>query len=75
MFSVGYEADRADLAAHGTGVDGLLSVGRNGEFDHILMEDIYWRTTRRIRRWLGVDGSGGVAEGAVRTAAGIDGEV
>jgi len=33
-----------------TGVQGLVSVGRNGEFDHLLMEDVYWRTVRRIRR-------------------------
>ena len=32
-----------------TGVDGLLSVGRNGEFAHLLMEDVYWRTLRKMR--------------------------
>lgn len=31
-----------------TGVRGLHSVGRNGEFAHILMEDVYLRTMRRI---------------------------
>lgn len=31
-----------------TGVEGLYSVGRNGEFAHILMEDVYWRTKRRM---------------------------
>lgn len=72
VFSIDYEADRADLAAHGTGVEGLLSVGRNGEFDHILMEDIYWRTTRRIRQWLAVDGSGDVTEGAVPGTGGVE---
>lgn len=30
-----------------TGVDGLYSIGRNGEFAHILMEDVYWRTLKR----------------------------
>jgi len=25
-------------------VAGLYSIGRNGEFAHILMEDVYWRT-------------------------------
>lgn len=65
VFSVDYEADRADLAANGTGVHGLLSVGRNGEFDHILMEDIYWRTTRRVRQWVADDPSG-VAEEATQ---------
>ncbi len=52
VFSIDYEDARADLAAHGTGVDGLLSVGRNGEFDHILMEDIYWRTKARVQHWV-----------------------
>ena len=31
-------------------VDGLYSVGRNGEFAHILMEDVYWRTLRQVHR-------------------------
>jgi protoporphyrinogen oxidase len=31
-----------------TGVDGLYSIGRNGEFAHILMEDVYWRTLRKM---------------------------
>jgi len=52
VFSLDYEEARADLAANGTGVEGLLSVGRNGEFDHILMEDIYWRTKAKIQRWV-----------------------
>lgn len=49
VFLASYEEDRRRLAT-GTGVDGLLSVGRNGEFDHILMEDVYWRTVERIDR-------------------------
>ena len=32
----------------GTGVTGLYSVGRNGEFAHILMEDVFWRTRRKL---------------------------
>lgn len=44
-----YEADRLRFQRD-TGVSGLVSVGRNGEFDHLLMEDVYWRTVRRIRR-------------------------
>ena len=48
VFSLDYEQDRATLASHGTGVHGLHSVGRNGEFDHILMEDTFWRLRRRI---------------------------
>ena len=43
-----YEAERVALT-HATGVDGLYSIGRNGEFAHILMEDVYWRTLRRTR--------------------------
>ena len=48
MFALDYEHDRAALATHGTGVRGLHSVGRNGEYDHILMEDTFWRLRRRI---------------------------
>jgi hypothetical protein len=47
-----YEADRRDLSTRGTGIENLLSIGRNGEFAHILMEDVYWRTRRRIHAWL-----------------------
>jgi protoporphyrinogen/coproporphyrinogen III oxidase len=32
-----------------TGIDRLYSVGRNGEFAHILMEDVFWRTRRKMR--------------------------
>ena len=35
-----------------TGVGGLYSIGRNGEFAHILMEDVYWRARRAVRRAL-----------------------
>ncbi len=41
-----YEREREQFAVS-TGVDGLYSVGRNGEFAHILMEDVYWRTLAR----------------------------
>lgn len=43
-----YESERFALEA-GLPVEGLYSVGRNGEFAHILMEDIYWRTLQRMR--------------------------
>ena len=46
-----YEACRVEFTRD-TGVDGLLSIGRNGEFAHILMEDVYWRTTSRLHRWV-----------------------
>ncbi len=41
-----YEEERKNLS-RSTGVRGLHSVGRNGEFAHILMEDVYLRTMRR----------------------------
>ena len=47
IFRLDYEADRLRFK-QGTGIDGLISVGRNGEFDHILMEDVYWRTRRKV---------------------------
>lgn len=31
-----------------TGVDNLLSIGRNGEFSHIFMEDVYFRTREKV---------------------------
>jgi protoporphyrinogen/coproporphyrinogen III oxidase len=42
-----YEADRLRFR-RSTGVRGLYSIGRNGEFAHILMEDVYWRTLARM---------------------------
>lgn len=41
-----YEAERLRFR-QSTGVKGLHSVGRNGEFAHILMEDVYHRTMQR----------------------------
>ena len=35
-----------------TNVENLLSIGRNGEFAHIFMEDVYWRTRKKVRRLL-----------------------
>ena len=40
-----YERERRALES-GTGVAGLHTIGRNGEFAHILLEDLYWRTLR-----------------------------
>jgi protoporphyrinogen oxidase len=51
IFRTSYEPERQALA-EGTGIEGLMSVGRNGEFDHILMEDIYWRTREQVQRWM-----------------------
>ena len=36
----------------GTGIRGLLSVGRSGRFRHDLMEDVHWRTTALVTDWL-----------------------
>jgi oxygen-dependent protoporphyrinogen oxidase len=43
IYDIEYEAIRQKFA-QGTGIKGLISVGRNGEFAHILMEDVFWRT-------------------------------
>ena len=42
-----YESDRLKLE-QGTNIQGLISIGRNGEFAHLLMEDVYWRTKRQV---------------------------
>ena len=39
----------ARLTVHAHGIRGLASVGRNAEFGHLLMEDVYWRTLRTVR--------------------------
>ncbi len=43
-----YEAERQNFA-EGTGVENLYSVGRNGEFSHIFMEDVHHRTRAKMR--------------------------
>ncbi|MCI0677550.1 MAG: FAD-dependent oxidoreductase [Actinobacteria bacterium] len=48
LFLNEYEADRRRFS-RGTGISGLYSIGRNGEFAHILMEDVYWRTKAKVR--------------------------
>jgi oxygen-dependent protoporphyrinogen oxidase len=49
VFRLDYEVERRRLA-EGLPIAGLHSVGRNGEFLHILMEDVYWRTTEHANR-------------------------
>jgi protoporphyrinogen oxidase len=51
VYRLDYEDDRQSFECS-TGVEGLYSVGRNGEFAHILMEDVYWRTRRKMRQLL-----------------------
>ena len=48
---------------------GCYSIGRNGEFAHILMEDVYWRTLRRMERVM-VDGVGRVIDVSHANASG-----
>ena len=43
-----YEQERREFA-QSTNVENLLSVGRNGEFMHIFMEDVYWRTRKKVQ--------------------------
>lgn len=42
-----YEAERREFA-EGTGIENLYSVGRNGEFMHIFMEDVHRRTEKKM---------------------------
>ena len=42
-----YERERKQFEKS-TNIPNLLSVGRNGEFSHIFMEDVYWRTRRKV---------------------------
>ena len=51
VFLAAYEEERRRLQ-RSTGVEGLYSIGRNGEFAHILLEDVYWRTERRVQELL-----------------------
>ncbi|HSV10968.1 MAG TPA: FAD-dependent oxidoreductase [Hanamia sp.] len=41
-----YEAERRQFE-NSTKIENLLSIGRNGEFAHRFMEDIYWRTREK----------------------------
>jgi protoporphyrinogen/coproporphyrinogen III oxidase len=44
-----YEDVRLQLG-QSVGIDGLYPIGRNGEFSHALMEDVYWRTQNKMRQ-------------------------
>ena len=43
-----YETARRNFE-RSTNIENLLSIGRNGEFAHIFMEDVYWRTRKKVR--------------------------
>lgn len=49
VFLNAYEQDRLALERTSP-IAGLFSIGRNGEFAHILMEDVYWRTLAKMRQ-------------------------
>jgi protoporphyrinogen oxidase len=66
IFALDYEDRRQRLQRQGTGIEGLFSIGRNGEFDHLLMEDIYWRTIRLVERLVATQD-----DAAVPTARGV----
>jgi protoporphyrinogen oxidase len=48
VFLSEYEPARKDFE-QSTNIENLLSIGRNGEFAHIFMEDVYWRTRKKMR--------------------------
>lgn len=43
-----YEQERQDFE-RSTKIENLLSIGRNGEFAHRFMEDVYWRTRKKVQ--------------------------
>jgi oxygen-dependent protoporphyrinogen oxidase len=43
-----YEPQRQNFEQT-TNIDNLLSIGRNGEFSHMFMEDVYWRTLKKVQ--------------------------
>lgn len=47
IFLSEYEQDRKNFQ-QSTNIKNLLSVGRNGEFSHMFMEDVYWRTRKKV---------------------------
>lgn len=47
VFALRTEPARQAVSTHG--IRGLVSAGRNAEFGHLLMEDVYWRTLRAVR--------------------------
>jgi protoporphyrinogen oxidase len=42
-----YEKERQEFE-ESTKIKNLLSIGRNGEFAHRFMEDVYWRTRKKV---------------------------
>lgn len=46
-----YEKERQDFEKS-THIPNLMSIGRNGEFAHRFMEDVYWRTRKKVQSLL-----------------------
>jgi protoporphyrinogen/coproporphyrinogen III oxidase len=68
VFLNAYEEERLALES-ALPVAGLYSIGRNGEFAHILMEDVYWRTLAKLPRILAfLDGHAADAHARCREA-------
>lgn len=51
VFLNAYEKERQAFEKS-TNIANLLSVGRNGEFAHRFMEDVYWRTRKKIKAFI-----------------------
>ncbi len=49
VFRKEYEKERQNFE-QSTNIENLLSVGRNGEFAHRFMEDVYWRTRKKAKK-------------------------
>jgi protoporphyrinogen oxidase len=49
-----YEKERQEFERT-THISNLLSVGRNGEFAHRFMEDVYWRTRKKVKTLIETD--------------------
>ena len=49
VFKKAYEKERQNFE-QSTNIENLLSIGRNGEFGHLLMEDVYWRTRKKVQK-------------------------
>ena len=48
IFLTEYEQERQNFGKS-TNIENLLSVGRNGEFSHMFMEDVYWCTQKKVK--------------------------
>jgi protoporphyrinogen/coproporphyrinogen III oxidase len=46
-----YEKERQNFE-QSTNIENLLSIGRNGEFSHMFMEDVYWCTLKKMKEFI-----------------------